>query len=225
MDATRNAGRVVGVLLLLQIVAGGYVNFGLLERVFAAPGYLVNAAANSLEMGLAAVLGLALGLVSVGIGVTAFPVFRRHSETMALFYFALSVASLVLIAVEYTTVLSLLSLSQANAQANGADANLWQALRGVVGSARNWAHFVEILVGGVAVFVLYVTLYRFAFVPRALAGIGMLAALLQMGSVGRALFGMDVMFELLLPLGLTQLALSLWLIFRGFVAEPRPAPV
>jgi hypothetical protein len=55
-----------------------------------------------------------------------------------------------------------------------------------------------------------------------LAGFGMIAAVLQMTSVGMPLFGHPVVFPMLAPLGLVHLALALWLIFKG-LADATPA--
>lgn len=53
-------------------------------------------------------------------------------------------------------------------------------------------------------------------VPRALAGLGLVAMILQMTAVGMPLFGHDVIFPLLAPLGLCQLLLAVWLLSKGF---------
>jgi hypothetical protein len=53
-------------------------------------------------------------------------------------------------------------------------------------------------------------------IPRALAGLGLIAAVVQVSGVSMPLFGGDVIFPLLAPLGLIQLAVSVWLMVRGF---------
>src|SRR3954452_10656982 len=67
-----------------------------------------------------------------------------------------------------------------------------------------------------ALLVLYVVLYRFALVPRALAAFGLLAVMLQLTAVAGPLFGHPVVVLVLAPLGVSQLALALWLIIKGF---------
>jgi hypothetical protein len=208
--------RVIGVLLLVQGAGGYLVNFVLLKPVFAVPpGYLVSAAANPLQVGLAAILGIATGVISLAIAITLWPLFSRRSERMALWFFAFAVAAFALNAVENTRLLSLLSLSQAYAESAAADAALYEVLRLVVAAARNWAHFINLIVGGATIFVFYAVLYRFALVPRVLGALGMLAALLQMTAVAMPLFGQPVMFLLITPLGLCHLALAGWLLVKG----------
>lgn len=55
-------GRVVGALILAQIVGSVLVNFVLTRPLFGEPGFLVGAAAHAQQIGLSALLGLALAL-------------------------------------------------------------------------------------------------------------------------------------------------------------------
>jgi hypothetical protein len=217
MRTAKDVGRIIGVLLLLQFAAGALVNFVLMEPVITdPPGFLVNASANSLKVSLSVVLGLGTGMLSVGIAIAAFPVFRQHSQAMAMWFLALAVVGFSLTAVENTAVLSLLSLSQAYATAAAADDHLFQTLRVVVASARNWAHYVSLIVGGAMILVLYSVLYRFALIPRALAAFGLVAVMLQLTAVTMPVFGHPIVMLMILPLGLSHLALALWLTVRGF---------
>jgi hypothetical protein len=222
MSVARSAGRTIGVLILAQMVGAALVNFALLEPVFAAPGFLVNAASHSQQMGLAALLGLATGALSVGVAITAFPVFRCYSPAMALWLVALAVVGLSLTAVESISVMSLLSLSEAYGKGGAADRDLFQALRVVVASSRNWTHYIGLTVAGSTLLVLYGVLYRFALIPRALAGFGLAAVVLQLVTVALPLFGHDIVFPMLLPLGLAQLFLALWLVARGLPGSELP---
>lgn len=217
--ATR-AARWIGGLMLAQMVVGPVVNFTLMDPVLAAPGFLVNAAAHPLHASLAAVLGLALGGLAVGIAITVWPVFRRHGEAMALWFLALSVAGLATASLESATVLSMLSLSQAYVSADAAEPAALEAAGVVVRSARRWAHYLHLIVGGGGALVFYASLLRFALVPRPLAAFGVAATLLQLVAVTLPLFGHPMVFLLLLPRGLSHLAVALWLLVRGFAERP-----
>ena len=221
--SAKAAGRIIGVLLLMQMIGSGVVNFVLLEPAFAPPGFLVNAAGHSLEFGLSAFLGLAIGMIFVGIAIAAFQVFREYSHPMALWFVALSVVGCSLTAVENINVMSLLSLSQAYARASVADHGLFEALRILAASARNWAHYIALIVAGCTLFVFYGVLFRFALVPRALAAFGLAAVLLQVTAVAMPLFGHAIVFPMLMPLGLAQLVLALWLIAKGLPASNKAA--
>ena len=140
MDATRSASRIIGLLILGQIVSGGLVNFVLLAPLFGAPGFLVTAAPHATQIAVAALLGVAAGALTVAIAIAAFPIFKQYSHAMALWFFGLAVASFSVSAVENINVMSMLSLSEEYAKASVADRDqLFQTLRVVVASPRNWA--------------------------------------------------------------------------------------
>lgn len=215
MRTPKSVGRIVGVLLLLQFIGGLLVNFVFMEPVFVAPGFLSNAAGHSLLISVSVLLGLATSLTSVAIAITAYQLFRQYSQAMALWFLALAVTSFTLNAVENINLMSMLSLSEAYAKANGADRDLFQALRGVVAASRNWAHYIGLLGGGSALLVFYGILLRFALVPRVLAACGVGAVALQMTAVALPLFGQEILFQMLAPLAIVQLLLTLWLLIKG----------
>jgi hypothetical protein len=214
-----SAGKVAGVLLVVQMTAGYVTNFVLLAPATAPPGFLVNAASHATQVGAAALLGIVAGALSLAIAITVLPVLRNFSERMALTFLALSTAALALSVVENARVMSLLSLSQAYAASNGADEATFAGLRGVVAAARNWAHFSQLIIGGSTFVALFAALYRFGLIPRALAGFAVIGAVLQMMTVARPFFGAQVIFPLLAPAGIAFLLAALWLIVKGF-ADP-----
>ncbi len=220
MDAEVRAGRLIGIMIIIQMVGGILVNFVLEAPLFGAPGFLVNAASHSRQIGLAAVLGLIIEALWVGIAITAFPVFFQRVRAMALWFIALAVVVLAVAVVENAAVMSMVSLSEAYAKANAADGEPLEMVRVAVASARNWPHFMGRIFDGVTIFVLYAVLYRMSLIPRALAGFGLIAAMLQVAGVAMPLFGHDVVFPMLAPLGLSQLILAVWLMTKGFRSQP-----
>jgi len=185
------AGRIIGVLIILQMVGSGVVNFALRSP-----------APHSRQMGLAVVLGLVTTGMLVGVAVTAFPILWPRSQTMPLWILSLAVVSLSVTVMENFALLSLTSPSD----------------------AKDWAHYLAKMLNGVTNLVFYAALYRFVLVPRVLAGFGLIAAPLMIASLAMPLFGHDVMFPLLAPMGLSQLVLALWLVTKGFPQAETDVP-
>jgi Domain of unknown function (DUF4386) len=216
-------GRIVGALMLALMIGGMLVNVVLFEPVLRKPpGWLVNASAHSFEIGLLVPAMLATDAIWLAIAIACFPLFRTCSERMTLAFIALASVNLALAAVESASVLSMLSLSEAHAEAGGADPVLFETLRGVVGSERNWAHYTRLVAAGTTMVTFFGLLLRFALVPRAFAGFGLGASALQIVAVGMPFFGQDVIFALLGPLALAVLSTAGWLLVRGF-RPPAPA--
>jgi hypothetical protein len=90
----------------------------------------------------------------------------------------------------------------------------------VVRGLRDGMHFSGRLLGGASVLAFFLLLFRARLVPRWLSGPGALAALLQMVSVARPLFGGEVVYPMLAPLGLAYAVLFCWLLARGFAPAP-----
>ena len=224
MQTAKNAGRTIAALLLLQMPSAAIVNFVLFKSLFGPPGYLETASPNALEISFGVVLGFVMQSLAIGIALAALPVFRQYSQAMAFGLLALATVDMSVAMVEYIHVLSMVSLSQAYANTGAVNGELFKILGPAVASMRNWAHFTGLIIAGSVAFLLYGTLFRFALVPRVLAGFGMIAALLQMTSVGMPLFGHSVVFPMLAPLGLAHLALALWLIFKGLADHQPVAP-
>lgn len=223
METELRAGRLVGALFLAQMAGSIVVNLILTAPLFGEPGFLVSAAAHSQQIGLSALLGLALGAAFLATAITTFPLVRRHSQGMALWLVALGAVNLAVAVFEQAGVMSMVSLSEGYAKANLADRASFLALRGVVASARNWPHFMGRLADGAVLFVFYAALFRFALIPRVLAALGIGAVLLQLTSIGMPFFGHKVVFPLLAPLGVCQLLVALWLLAKGFRRELNPA--
>ncbi len=213
--SARSAGRVFASLHFLQGIITPIVNFGLLGRASAPPGFLTNAAAHALGVRVAVLLWFVAGALTLAAAVVALPVFRQHSERLALLYLALATLGCATVTIENVTLLHMLAVSQEYAKASGTK-EIFEALATTARSARLAAHYVNLLVGGITGFVMYLVLFRSRLAPRAITGAGLIAVSIQVIAVAMPLLGLPFQFSLLTPVALTQLALMLWLVTKGF---------
>jgi len=216
MSHVNRAGRTIGCIILVQLVGGILTNFFLTAPLFGSPGFMVNGAIYSQQIGLAVLVGLAVGGLSVALATILFPIFREHNLTLALWLVVLAGVGLAVAVLENIGMMSLVSYSEAYALAAPADREFLEAGRIIVASARNWAHYLNLIFSGCFLLVLYSSLFLFNLVPRLIAGFGCFAVLLQITSVSLPLFGQDVIFPMMAPLALSQITLALWLIVKGF---------
>lgn len=217
MDSATTKGRTIGLLVLLHLAVGLMVPFIMLDRVKRAAGLVAGAAAHPGEV-RAAVLLLFLGsAIAIVITIAAFSIFRRHSQAMALWLLAVAIAGFTLQAVDNGAILSALSLSQEYAKADASKMQLFQGLALLANSARKWTHYCSLLVmvGWISLFC--GALYRFRLVPRLLAGLGIVASLLQIAGVTlRGFLGYPPETRLAVPLAPIYVALAVWLMLKGF---------
>lgn len=221
MQSAKSAGRIIGLALLVQLLLALPVYFVWMRPVTGS-GFLANAAGSAAQVRVALLLTFVLGAMTFTAAIAALPVFRRYSERLAFAYLALSVVGLATLAMESIAMRNMLSLSLEYAKAGAAN-ELLQTLGGLARSTAVAAHHTNLMVAHGTVLLLYVILYRFALVPRALAACGMAASLLSTTVVTMPLLGYRLVFALVTPAALTNLALMLWLIVRG-LAERQHLP-
>jgi hypothetical protein len=216
MSSNIKMGRIIGTLLLLQVAMGILLNFVFTAPLFGEPGFLINAAPHAMQIGQSVLIGLAMGLVSLFVSCLLYPIFKRHTPSLALFYFALSCSGFALTVAENISMMSMLSLSKAYAETGGAQEALYQGLRIVVKETRNWTHYLSLLVSGATLFTFYLATLRGTLIPRLLSYIGLLAVCSQIVSISMPVLGGEVDFRLIAPLGICQIVLALWLLVKGF---------
>ncbi|HEY5545803.1 MAG TPA: DUF4386 family protein [Gemmatimonadaceae bacterium] len=219
MKSAKSAGRIIGLALLVQVVLAPPVYFRWLRPV-TAPGFLENAAGSAMQIRIALLLTFVLSAMTFIAAIAALPVFRRYSERMAFAFLALSAVGLSTLAMESVATRNLLSLSLEVVKTGVATEQL-QILGSLARTTRAGVHFTNLVVAHGTVCFLYIVLFRFSLVPRALAGSGMAAALLSTTAVTLPLLGYRFDFLLIVPVALCDLALILWLMARGLEERKR----
>jgi len=224
MSDGKKTGRIVGVLVVLHIALGLMLPFILLDRVIV-HDFLTHAAAAPGMVRTAVFLLFVGSAFELAMASVAWPVLRQYSKPMALWLFALAVASFTLQAVDNAHILSMLTLSQQYAEAGAAKSEVFQSLALVVGAARKWSHYTFLFVAVIWILLLFVTLCRFRLVPRWIAMLGAMTALMQIGAVSvRGMLGYPPAMRLAVPLGPVYLLLAVWLMVKGFDERQRPLP-
>jgi hypothetical protein len=81
-------------------------------------------------------------------------------------------------------------------------------------------HYSELLAIDAWIFLLYISLYRFALVPRTLAAFGLITVMLHFTAIPlRGFLGYSLLTSLGVPMALSHIALAVWLMAKGFEAR------
>jgi hypothetical protein len=215
MRSARSIGRIIGMLLFVQLVVLA-LPFILLLPITTS-GFLENAAGIASQIRVAVLLLFASSALTIGIAIAAFPVFREYSYRMALWFVALSVIWFSMQAVDNIHILSMLSLSQQYAEGGASQSELFGALATAVRSTRVWAHYTELLIIDTWFFLFYSMLFRFSLVPRVLAGFALLMVIVHTTAIPLPMFlGYSRVLVLAYSLTLSYLAVGTWLVVKGF---------
>jgi hypothetical protein len=218
--------RTIGLLLVVQMVVGPVVNFALLgPAMSAAPGFLHTAASHAMDVRLATLLALVGSACSVGIAIAFLSVLPTRNRSLGLWILVLAVTGLCAAVVEGAALRGMLAMSEEFARAGGGDATAFAPAAAALRAGRHAAHYAQLLIAGVELVLLYAGLWRLRLVPQALAGAGVIAALLLVGAALGPLMGGHIVMWLLAPLGLCQVALAGWCLVRGFAVVAQPQEV
>lgn len=218
MNTEKQTGRLIGALLLTTMLLGLWNNFGLTNPILAGAGWLQNGAPMAGLFGASALLGIVTSSLTLTAAIFAWPILRQYAPALALAFLLLSAIVCATSAVEQASFLSLRSLSLQYAGHPGRDPALFDILRGMAMANRNWIHYIDKLISGGSMLVLYVALFRSNLVPRFVSAFGMLAVPIQMTGISLELFLHDMPMVMLAPIALMQLVLCLTLLANGFAS-------
>ncbi|HUR97276.1 MAG TPA: DUF4386 domain-containing protein [Pyrinomonadaceae bacterium] len=214
MTSTKSGGRIIGIMLLLQLV-GFILPFALLHPLTASD-YYSTAAGYSFQIKAAVLLFFANGALTIAIAVKAWPKFRRYSEPMAMWLIILSVVMLVLQAIDNVHILAMLSLSQQYAE-GGIPTEGVSALATVVRMTRRSAHYPELFAIDIWIMMFQLIVLRFGLVPRALAALAIVTMVVHFCAIplpGFLGYGINTSFGVPMAFGL--LSMAVWLMVKGF---------
>jgi len=214
------------VLFLLSTATFIFSNV-LISPLLASPTFLAAVADHSQLMIAASLIALIEGTATVGIALALYPILKGPHPALALGYAGIRIAELAIAAVGFGLG-GLLLATLSGTVANGAS----ETLGALLVALRHWTLmlvYVYTAVGGV---MLSYMLLRTRLVPRAFSVLGLigyplllLAAVLDMLGIVDTVAGMGLVG--LVPGGLFEFLLPIWLFIRGFnlTARARPARV
>ena len=215
MNNYRKTAVIVGILFIIGTVTG-ILSVVFTGPIVAASDFLAQTAANNNQVTLGALLMLAMGLSLAMVPVFMYPIFKGYNKNLALGYLvfrsALEAATYIGMTVSW---ILLIALSNEYAAAGMPDSAHYQTLGRLLLGASDHIHQVTVLVFGIGALMFYTLWYQSRLVPRWLSVWGLIGTVLYLAAGLMSLFGQPA--EILLAvLGLNEMVLALWLIFKGF---------
>jgi len=215
MNTSRKTARIVGVLFITAMVAGG-LRYFLLDPILDAPDYLINVSANENRVIIGALSFFILAVALAGIAIVIYPILKKHNEALALGYVGARIVEGVLFIVAILTILTLLTLSQEFVKAGAPDASYFQTLGDLLLAVRYYAYNVLWPITlSLGALMFYYLLYQSKLIPRWLSVWGLIGAPL-FPVAWLSLFGSTISGPFLLPLVVNEMVLAVWLIVKGF---------
>ena len=220
MKSYRGNAIAAGVLFIL-CSAASILSIVPLGATVGAPVNFATLAGSANAVVMTALIEFVWAASGMGIVIALYPVLRLFSPTLALGSVVARVVENVVILIGTISLLTLLTVSQQ--AAGSADTTSFQATGDALVAVREWASadFVAGLAFVVGTFMYNYVMYRSRLVPRWLSGWGLVGAVLTLVAIGYAGFTQDFGFTtvnsvLMVPIGLQEMVLAVWLIAKGF---------
>jgi uncharacterized protein DUF4386 len=209
--------RLIGALFIAGFVTYG-VGSALVTSVVGDDGFLARVPAHQTTLVLGAFLMLLNTAVDIGKAVLIFPVLDRWGRRTALTYLGTMVFEVALMAVGILALLMLVPLAD-QASSGQLDPAVAQSFGALAVDGNELAYQVGQMSLGFGAMFLCLLFLRSGLVPRALAMLGLAGYALHMSGAVLELLGVHLSFVLLIPGGLFEVSLAVWLLVKGFKPE------
>jgi hypothetical protein len=209
---------LVGGILYLVTFVGSIASALLVGPALNDPAYVLGAGADQ-QIGLAAILELVNVFGLIGCGIAFFSVIKRVHEGLAIGYLATRLFEGAIITISVVSLLSVITLRQQVAA--GADGESLAPVAAALVALRNWAIVIGSNMAPFNALMLGTALYRARLVPRWMPALGLVGAPILISFVVGLMLGVartGTLFHAVavLPFFVWELALGLWLTFKGF---------
>jgi hypothetical protein len=215
MNSNKKKGRIIGVLFLLNFITGIVVFQFLQGPVLFGDHFLTEATSNANQLIASTLLGVLMGVNAIVIAIILFPVFKKHNSNLAVAYVAFCILYFIAICIDNVSVLSMLELSQEYVKNGSTNAATYEILETLFYKKHWWTHYFSLLISSFPVLILYYTFFTSKLIPRILSGFGIFAATLLFVEIFLSLIGHSIGMNMMIPIGLVQITLPFWLLFKG----------
>jgi hypothetical protein len=221
MDSTRKTALVAGVLYLITFISS-IPAFFLLKPVVDHPGYIIGAGADT-QVSLGAFLDLVNALAAIGTAVALYSVVKRQHEGLALGFVTSRMFEAAVIVIGVVSILSVVRLRQDGA--SGGDTAALLPVGQALVAVHDWTFILGPGMAGVNALLLGTLMYRSRLVPRWIPTIGLVGGPVYLSSVIGIIFGITDAGSAWQAIGgapmfVWELALGLWMTFKGFKPSP-----
>ena len=220
--AYRGTARVVGVLFLGGMVVGIGGN-GIIQSIVGAPDHLATVSASSRLLATGAMLMMLAAVWDAAHGILMLPILRRHGERLAFGYLGYRLVDATFVGLWVLFLLLQIPLGREYLNAGASEMASLNALSAVSLQASLYAYQIAMLFVGLAGLLLCSVFYRARLVPRLVAAWGLAGYAIHLGGAVLELLGFNLGLIPVIPGGLWELFIGVWLIARGFSAAPVPA--
>ena len=210
-----NKGKIVGILLLTSIILGVLIYQILQGPILFGDDFLTATSDNKNPIMTSTVLGLLNGVITIIIAVLMLPVFKQYNFSLSFLYLSFTIVYFVMIAIDNVSTLSILELSIGHSKYEGVNSETFGIIGELLYQKHWWTHYMSLLSSCFYMFTFYLLFYQSKLIPKILSLGGLIAVSMMFIEILSSIFGQSIGMILMLPLGIVQLSLVVWLVIKG----------
>ena len=216
MFTHRNAARLWGIFFIIAFLAYG-IGSGMIGSITSTPDFLTDVNANSTTIIVGVILiALVHTFVNIGLPVLLMPILKPFHQNLTYGYLSFAIASTTVIVVSGIFLMLLIPLSSAYVNAGSAATDHFVTIGELLKMGGFYAYQIGMAIWGLGGLLFVAVLYKSKIVSPVFSVWGFIGYAVFFAGTIFELFGSSVGVMLAIPGGLFEIALSLWLIFKGF---------
>lgn len=216
MFTHRNAARLWGIFFIIAFLAYG-IGSGMIGTITNTPDFLANVNANNTTIIVGVILiALVHTFVNIGLPVILMPILKPFHKNLTYGYLSFVIASTTVIVVSGIFLMLLIPLSSEYVKASSAATDYFVTIGEMLKMGGFYAYQIGMAIWGMGGLLLVAVLFKSKIVSRVFSIWGFIGYAVFFAGTIFELFGSSVGVMLAIPGGLFEVALSLWLIFKGF---------
>jgi hypothetical protein len=207
----RKAARTYGVFFLLA-----FLSYGAGSGITASISGDLTAIANAKTTFTIGILLMAIvhTFVNIGLATVMLPILKPFNKTVTYGYFAAAITATTVAVIGAIFMALLVPLSDAHTST--ADTAHIETLAMLLNKGGFYAYQISMTIWGLGGLLFVYVLRKSSLVPRVFPTWGAIGYLVFMTGTTAEMFGYPIGVMLSAPVGLFEVSLSLWLIFKGF---------
>jgi hypothetical protein len=214
MNNTKRIARFVGVLYIIGTVAG-ILSVVFTGSILGSTNVLMKVSANVNQVKLGTLFILIMGISLALVPVIIYPIVKKYNEALALGYVVFRGALETFTYIATAIWLLLVVLSKEYVITASSDSNSFENMINLLSVSGEQIHSFTMIIFSLGALMFYYLLYQSKLVPKWLSGWGFIASIIYLATGVFALFG-PINTILLMPLGLQEMVMAVWLIIKGF---------
>jgi hypothetical protein len=218
MNTHKPAARAFGIFFIIAFLSYG-IGGALIESIVAVPDFLSNVYANQTEIVVGVILmAIVHSFVNIGLPIIMLPILEPYSKRLAFGYLSAAIMATTILAVGTIFLLLLIPLSDEYVNAGSAAAPYFETMGNLLKQGGFYGYHMGMALWAIGGLLFVYVLYISKLIPRPLSLWGIIGYICLLAGSILEIFGHNGVVEMVsvIPGGLFEITLSIWLIVKGF---------